>query len=561
MKQDLINLLESVGAKFKGNSCTCPFHGDKSPSAGIYEKSGKWRFKCQVCDTVSGDYYDVKAHIEGKELREVLPNTEKPEKKVSFFTLDQIKNWKNLIEYYPYTNPKTNKCEMIISKFSDEVKGKTFKCFIPYGENWRFGVPKPRPLFNRKNIEHYDWVLIVEGEKCVKACFELGIPATTSSGGAKNAKESDWSFLKGKEAIIWRDNDQQGEEYQKQVIELLDGVCDKISTIDPQVANMTGKGDDIADFITSLRGMSTQEIKAEILAILDASTPVDHADEYLKHVERMKAGDFKSLLGPWPCLQKSKYLQAGAVTTVCGPAGSAKSWFALHLFNHLLSQGAQVYCQMFEEDKFYWVDRSIAQISGEQNYIDYDWCANPENHEQINDIKASFRPAISELVKRIECVQHDVSFEDVKKYLTKVFEAGAEFVLLDPVTAISSESKESWKEETKFVLFCNRIAKKYSGRIMLITHPKDGQKQFNMDSLAGSKAYNRFSQNLLWVNPVKPAHYHLKNDNGFEVEEKVNKFVIALKGRNNKMQNGNMSGFNFENLIFNEIGTMEKMDK
>ena len=44
--------LEETGAVFKGKECRCPFHEDKTPSGGIYEKDGVWRFKCHTASVV-----------------------------------------------------------------------------------------------------------------------------------------------------------------------------------------------------------------------------------------------------------------------------------------------------------------------------------------------------------------------------------------------------------------------------------------------------------------------------------------------------------------------------
>ena len=63
----LVAELETAGAKFRGNDCTCPFHNDKRPSASIYEKKSVWRFQCHKngCG-ISGDVFDVMARNQGK---------------------------------------------------------------------------------------------------------------------------------------------------------------------------------------------------------------------------------------------------------------------------------------------------------------------------------------------------------------------------------------------------------------------------------------------------------------------------------------------------------------
>ena len=54
--QPLIDLLTGQGAKFKGRTCTCPWHNDDHPSAGIFQATdGHYAFKCHVCQ-VTGEY-------------------------------------------------------------------------------------------------------------------------------------------------------------------------------------------------------------------------------------------------------------------------------------------------------------------------------------------------------------------------------------------------------------------------------------------------------------------------------------------------------------------------
>ncbi|MFC3053226.1 DUF3987 domain-containing protein [Kordiimonas pumila] len=63
-------------------------------------------------------------------------------------------------------------------------------------------------------------VILVEGEKCVDALSKLGFLATTSMGGSNAAHFTDWSPLRGRDIIIWPDNDEPGQKYAASVAEL-----------------------------------------------------------------------------------------------------------------------------------------------------------------------------------------------------------------------------------------------------------------------------------------------------------------------------------------------------
>jgi hypothetical protein len=73
-------------------------------------------------------------------------------------------------------------------------------------------------LINRPDAE----VLIVEGEKAAERAakrFPEVVPVT-SIGGAEGANATDWSLLRERRALIWRDNDLSGLKYGKRVEKL-----------------------------------------------------------------------------------------------------------------------------------------------------------------------------------------------------------------------------------------------------------------------------------------------------------------------------------------------------
>ncbi|OXU14519.1 CHC2 zinc finger domain-containing protein [Sedimentisphaera salicampi] len=64
--------LEAAGAQLKGDSCCCPFHEDKHPSAGIYQnEAGFWMYKCHSCG-FCGSVWDVEAKSRGEAAPELI---------------------------------------------------------------------------------------------------------------------------------------------------------------------------------------------------------------------------------------------------------------------------------------------------------------------------------------------------------------------------------------------------------------------------------------------------------------------------------------------------------
>ena len=98
--------------------------------------------------------------------------------------------------------------------------GKKIVQQLPNGQ-WK-APPAPRPLYNLPLIvsNPQEPVLVVEGEKTADAAaviFPVDWVVITSAGGSKAAKQSDWSVLKGRQVLIWPDNDSPGRRYAEDV--------------------------------------------------------------------------------------------------------------------------------------------------------------------------------------------------------------------------------------------------------------------------------------------------------------------------------------------------------
>ena len=104
--------------------------------------------------------------------------------------------------------------------------GKEIRPLVYEDGRWCLkGIPIPRPIYNLRVLyERPDApVLVVEGEKTSDAAgklFSSYVP-TTSMGGANAARLSDWTPLKGREVVVWPDNDPDGRRYAREVAALV----------------------------------------------------------------------------------------------------------------------------------------------------------------------------------------------------------------------------------------------------------------------------------------------------------------------------------------------------
>lgn len=163
--------------------------------------------------------------------------------------------------------------EVLVTVRRYDVDGKKeFRPWIP-----GFAYPKApdvRPLYNIPNILNEERIVWVEGEKCAQALIDAGIPATCTLGGAgaltrKNADKFDFTPLRGKELLIWPDNDDAGRRLAEIVREVaLDSDADTVTILQsPQgkppkwdAADAIEEGFDVQKFIDSGAGSTRRTI-------------------------------------------------------------------------------------------------------------------------------------------------------------------------------------------------------------------------------------------------------------------------------------------------------------
>lgn len=183
---------------------------------------------------------------------------------------------------------------------------RTDKDFRPIhrdGDGWRVGDPPGGWLpYRVDDLDAGGVVYVVEGEKCADAAASVGLLAVTSSHGAKSASRTDWSALAGREAVIWADRDEAGEEYAEAVASILANLDPPATAriIDPPAE--LPEGGDVADYVEARECIEPEEIRAAIEAlaeqarrwsasgplILDPSDPITIARELVarQHTRR-----------------------------------------------------------------------------------------------------------------------------------------------------------------------------------------------------------------------------------------------------------------------------------
>lgn len=145
---------------------------------------------------------------------------------------------------------------------------KTFRQRRPDGNGgWINSIKDVEPLpFNLPAIITNPTapIFVVEGEKCAEALIDLGLVATTNSGGSKNWKPELARHFAGRNVIVLPDNDEAGQAHADTVIAALHPVANKIKRLD--LPDLPPKGD-VADWLASGGDKAT-------LMVLAKQTPV-----------------------------------------------------------------------------------------------------------------------------------------------------------------------------------------------------------------------------------------------------------------------------------------------
>jgi putative DNA primase/helicase len=240
----LLEALTAAGATInKPSAICCPYHPDTNPSAGIFRgDDGAWRFKCQVCG-VHGDVYDIRQRngegTLGEQVRATMPKLEPPKMPPptpaskppkTYATVGEAQQ--ALLRFVQSVKGETYRqtAEWVYRWQGDEyarvlrfdgIDGKTFRPLRVVSGGYQIGDPQTWHPYRVDELPNDATVYIVEGEKAADALWSIGIPATTSAHGAKSARNTNWSSLKGRNVVIWPDRDEPGNGYASEVAALL----------------------------------------------------------------------------------------------------------------------------------------------------------------------------------------------------------------------------------------------------------------------------------------------------------------------------------------------------
>jgi hypothetical protein len=304
------------GSSHTGNGWQgkCPAHADNVASLCVSEGRGRTLLKCQAgCDT-----RDVVREL-GIEMSSLFRKPRAGSNGNAALGLDAV---------YDYMDENGALCYQVVRR-----TGKKFQQRRPdEAGGWIWNLNGTKPLLYRlpellEAVALEKLIHVVEGEKDADRLWELGLPATTNSGGAGKWKPAHSEALKGARVVILPDNDDPGRKHAKEVEESLRGVAESTRIV--ELADLPSKGD-VSDWLDAGHTVDALRERIEKAAPSRAEGQVDVPESdrraFISLAELLRRPE---LLRP-PRAVIPRFSYQGRTTLLVAPDKSGKSTLAAH---------------------------------------------------------------------------------------------------------------------------------------------------------------------------------------------------------------------------------------
>jgi hypothetical protein len=169
--------------------------------------------------------------------------------------------------------------ELFIVVRFDGADDKDYRPFSRNGSHWIAKDPPGNlPLFKLPELiaRPSEPVWIVEGEKCACALATVGVLVTTSAHGAPGARKTDWTPIAGREVIILPDNDADGRDYARNVVQILRRLSPPANVKIVDLPDLPSTGDCV-EWLESRDGQMPENIRTQLLGLAEQAEVVRDA--------------------------------------------------------------------------------------------------------------------------------------------------------------------------------------------------------------------------------------------------------------------------------------------
>lgn len=357
---------------------------------------------------------------------------------------------------------------------------------------WVLGKPEMPdqgfPLYNLSRIltEPQATIVVTEGEKAADA-IPFPFIGVTSSNGAQSVLKTDFSTLKGRRVIVWRDNDEPGKTYAENVKKLISGKAKEIR----EVETLPGwkEKDDAAD-------RTPEEIKESLESSL-------FVEKKKCSFEFERYGNKEILPTQWII---KGLIEKDATVSIYGASGTGKSFVALSMA-----------CSIATGTDFF---DYKTKSSGPVLYIAGEGFNGISKRIRAWEIKTGVSVKDSPLFisKRSACLCDDDIMQTVEESVEDISESiGAPVIVIFDTWARNMGGNENDTADTvKAISALDKIRFKYGCTMMVVHHTGASESERARGSTA--------------LRAALEAEYQITNQ--------TNKAVKILRLENKKMKDG-----------------------
>lgn len=250
---------------------------------------------------------------------------------------------------------------------------------------------------------------------------------------------------------------------------------------------------------------------------------------------------------PWSRLSDlSDALRPGTLTILAGPSKKGKSYFAQNIVRHVHEMGYSWAYLPLEDRRKQWMWRQLAILKGDYNLIKMDTAGAEvrkkileENEHIIKEYLAnvSENPRSDHKDELGNTIVPEVPHKVIVDWIREQAKT-KRFLVVDPVSQIDSEGRETWKEESWFMRQVLGIIADTSATLLLLTHTvkRSGAASeiaITAEDVQGSAMFVRLAQTTLLLDglPDYKAGLVYRPGGGKEVVQ-YDKVVFIAAARN-----------------------------
>jgi|GEM_PF-3292137 len=199
---------------------------------------------------------------------------------------------------------------------------------------------------------------------------------------------------------------------------------------------------------------------------------------------------------PWPFGELTRLTWAflpGRVTILVGSKGAAKSFFRLQCQRFWLDTSETVAAYLLEGSLPEELDRALAQLTGNSDITNLEW--QRDHAEEMRAVTDQHAEVLSRLSATITRSPVGATLEMVAEWIEGQAPHNR-VVIVDPVT-MAMRTREPWVSDKIFLDRVKHAAERHGCSILLVSHLQKGAKEGDVDRLAGSACYERFSDTII----------------------------------------------------------------